>query len=177
MDTETGIRYNLFAEVYISFHWTYAVHLFTMLYISLSYNLKSQIYLDSKRRVTKDFVNKLLIFCSIVSYFLKFWFRFFPLAQITFVVFLINQSKTMKRGLTRILRILNHIKEIVLMQIVFILLVSYLVFIFSFGNSPSPINRLQRQNQRCPGILQFQFQKFHLHCGLDAHFADGELFP
>ena len=73
------------------------------------------------------------IIISIFSYFLRYFFPHFPLSEIAFLVFIIIQSKRMRRTLSRLKEIIENIWGIFLLEFLCILITAFVIRLYTFG--------------------------------------------
>jgi hypothetical protein len=104
-----------------------------MVFITWSYGWKSRAYENKGERRQKQVINLILIVSSMAAYFVRSVHPLLPLSSVFFMLFLINHSKLLSRALRRVWTILLNIKEILLLQLLMLFIVSYVLKLITFG--------------------------------------------
>ena len=104
-----------------------------MIIITLSYEFQKDIYNDKGLRDAEQKILIVLTILNLVTYFLKFFFPASPCQGIIFILFLLTNSKILKRAVERSWKILTSIYEVLMLQLVGLVIVAYFINIVTYG--------------------------------------------
>ena len=133
MDLETGVEYYGAHIFFVSPHFAFGLQFLTMVVVTFSYSIKNKAFSDRNVRDLKQRIMVILTALNLITYFMKIFIPSLPFQDIIFLLFLLNNSKILKRAVIRSWVILTSIYEILMLQLLGLVMMAYFINIVTFG--------------------------------------------
>ena len=106
-----------------------------MCIISALYYFKMKFFKKSKERIVKLFLEIILIVLFAIGVGLTFLDFYFPICDLIYIMFMVVHIRLLKRTFLRTSTMVWKIREIILLQVVTLLLMSYLIAVITYGKT------------------------------------------
>lgn len=122
---------------FFSSYYGFLLRIFTMCFIIFN-NVIKKSYLNNERSLRAYFKILALSFLTIISFisfFLRYYIPKLPISSISFLIFIMVQTRLMRRTLVRLHQIIESIWGILTLGGIVILLSAFLIRLYTFGKN------------------------------------------